>query len=229
MPRKQQINPEEETSLRIKVPSITLNKESIRTLWKIVEQAKDTGESDIKLHISGDKEFVNTQNIDKLINARWPSNVQIVDLLAVSEKKAIDVIFENHPMGANRIEISSNDSDWVTARSKEITDFINEHKSWHWIFYSVPMLMIMVFIFAILGWLSVAVHYGWSFDKGIIGGMVGLMVGAFSTQGLMWAYPYINVESGTGSPKKTIRTILNYLFPAIGLGIVMNIIWTLWI
>ena len=68
--------------------------------------------------------------------------------------------------------------------SKEITDFINDHKSWHRILYNVPVLMLIVLGLGGLGWASVSVHYDWSFVKGILGGMVGMMLGVFSVQGI---------------------------------------------
>lgn len=229
-PKKDGAQIDEESSLRIRVPAITLNKNDIRDLWKIVESAKDGSSSkEILLRVSGNKENVTTRSIDKLINARWPQEVDEVELLASCDDKEIRVVLEDHPMGTNRVEIYGRDPDWVSARAKEIDDFISEHKSWYWIFYSMPIAFTgSIALGALIGF-GARVRLQLSFQNTLMAGAFGLMAIIF-----IWAYvirplyPFICVNTGSRSFKTRAKGIVNWVIATIIGGLLVNALSSLW-
>ena len=139
----------DETTLRLPLPSMTLNKHDIRELCNIiVKAANDPKNSAVRLIVSRNRESVSTNFIDKLIKAKWPQEINAVSLEAFDNENFIRLLMNSYPMGANEVIISSYDSDWVTMRVKKIEDFIIEHKNWHWVLFNMQLVL---FISIVLG------------------------------------------------------------------------------
>jgi hypothetical protein len=208
---------------------MTLNKDDIRNLWLILEKVNDnTGSFESYLSISGKGEYVRTENIDRLISARWPQDVEKVELWASNESREIRVILFSRTVGASSIEIFGLDPDWVSARVKEIDEFVAEHKNWYWIFHNVPTLFTVVLVFAVLVGIGAKIRFDLLFDNAIIWGAFGYMLGMLALfYGIIPLYPFILVNSGR-SVKTKIRGLLNWLMLTIVGGLLFNVLSVLW-
>ncbi|MEK6706230.1 MAG: hypothetical protein AABZ06_10615 [Bdellovibrionota bacterium] len=227
---KRKFQTEEESSLRIRVPAIRLDKSNIRDLWKIIETVGDNRTSTgVFLRVSGNKEHVTTRSIDKLISSRWPKDVNHIELSAENETRAISVELENHPEGTNRIEIYGQDPDWVSARTKEIDEFISSHKSWYWVFHDVTTVMIGSVGFGVLVGFGAQIRFHLPFDGWLPYGM-GAMVGGVLFCGYVARplYPFIDIDSGNQSIKRRMRFWLNWVMATIAGSLLFNALSALW-
>jgi len=218
----------DETTLRLRLPSMTLTKNDIRELCKIVvKAANDTESSVVRLIISGNKEAVRTNSIDKLTSAKWPQEIDAASLEAFESQKFIRLLMSSHSMGANEAVISGRDSEWVTTRVKEIEDFISEHKNRHWVFFNVPLLCLISIVLGAMIGVGIALGLHLSFENGIFPGMIGFMASTVTMSQLHEVYPYILVEGGRSSTKSKLRKSLNWAIPSLLFAIVFNLIWQL--
>lgn len=216
----------DETTLRLQLPSLTLNKHDIRELCNIVvKAANDPKNSVVRLIVSRNRESVSTNSIDKLINAKWPQEINAVSLEAFDNENFIRLLMNSHPMGANEVIISSCDSDWVTMRVKEIEDFIIEHNNWHWVLFNVPLVFFISIVLGAMIGAGIGIGFDLSFEYSLMSGMIGLIASAYGIRGISEVYPYILVEGGRSSAKSKLRKFFNWAIPTVVAGVVINLIW----
>lgn len=230
MPSRREIKVEEETSLRLRIPSMRLNRNDVRNLWQIVEQVRQGSTSlQAQLYVSGNQEHVFTRSIDKLIRSRWPQDVDILELSAEGDQNSMMIRLENRPVGVNRVEIIGTDSDWVSARAKEVDDFVAEHRSWYWIFHTVPTLMIEALVFAgLVGW-GANIRFGLSFENAVVIGAFGLMLAMIVQMYVLRPlYPFMSISGGERSNKTKARGILNWVLLTVVGGLFFNALSVLW-
>lgn len=214
-----------ETSLRIKAPSMTLNKHDIGDLGRIVSKAaQDSGSSVMRFLIAGGKESVKTENIEQLVNSKWPLNVDTVDFIAYDNHSFIRATLEAPVMGANRIEIAGSDSDWVTLRVKDIEDFIAGHRNWHWILHNTTSIFLLSLLLAALITLAANLTFKLPFQNTVMVGTFSMVAAVMSSMGLIRIYPFILVKSGRSSAFSKTRKFLNWFIPTLIAGIVIEII-----
>lgn len=221
------VNMEElfETSLRIKAPSMTLNKHDIGDLGKIVSKATEGSHSSLsKFLVVGSKESVKTENIEKLVNAKWPQNVDTVDLATYGDDKYIRATLEAAVTGVNRIEISGSDSDWVTLRVKEVEDFVAGHRNWHWILHNVTSIFLLSLLLAALLALAATLTFNLSFEQILTVGVFSWVGIIMCARGLLRIFPFILVETGRSSVYSKTRKFLNWFVPTLVAGVVIEII-----
>jgi hypothetical protein len=214
-----------ETSLRIAVPSMTVNKRDIGELCKVVSEAtKDSRSHFRKFLVVGGKESVQTESIEKLVNSKWPQIVDAVDLVAYGDNTFIRATLEAAGIGANRIEISGIDPDWVTLRLKEVEDFLAGHRNWHWILHNVTTVFLLSALVASLIGLASALTFHLIFMNTLIVGISSFGALAMVYRGLMIIYPYTLVETGRSSLYSTTRKFLNWLIPTLLAAIILEIV-----
>jgi len=205
---------------------MALTKSDIRELCEIVvKAANDTENSVVRLIVSGNKESVRTNSIDKLISAKWPQEIEAASLEAFDNEKFIRLLMSSHPMDANEALISSRDSEWVTARVKEIEDFISEHKNRHWIFFNAPIVASTSIALGAMIGAGIALGLHLSFENAIFPGAIAFMAATYTMSQLHKVYPYILVEGGRSSAKSKLRRFLNWVIPSLVFAIVFNLIW----
>lgn len=122
--------------------SIALKKDDVGKLCDIVEK---TTEGDphgfLTLILSGRDKSVTSQSSEGLLTASWPREVDKVSLEAWSPKndRQIDIHFHNGIVPYNSIEITATDRDWVASRTKEVEEFIADHRNNHWMFNYIAL------------------------------------------------------------------------------------------
>lgn len=216
----------DETTLRLRLPSLTLNKHDIGILCNIVAKAaKDTEKSITRFIVSRNGESVSTYSIEKLVNAKWPQEIHMVSLEAFDSEHFIRVLINSHSVGANEVVVSSRDSDWVTMRVKEIEDFITEHKNWHWVLFNVPLVFSISMVLGAMIGAGIGIGFELSFEYSLIAGMFGFAAFAYAIRGILEVYSFILVEGGRSSTKSKLRKFLNWGIPTLVAGIVINLIW----
>lgn len=222
---EQEIN---ETTLRLRVPSLTLNKHDIRELCNIVVKAADNPKDSIKRFIvSRDRESVSTYDIDKLISAKWPQEINAATFEAYDDNNFIRVSLNSNRMGANEVIISSHDSDWVTIRAKEIDDFIVEHKNWHWILHNLPLVFTFAIVLAAMLGAGIGIALKLPIIHYAIPSMFGFVALVYGLRGISEVYTFIIIEGSRSSVKYKLRRFLNWVIPTVVAGIFMNLLWQL--
>ena len=217
-----------ETSLRIKTSSMTLTKHDIGDLGRIVSKgAEGSRSSRMRFLVAGGKESVKTENIEQLVNSKWPLDVDYVDLVAYSQDSFVRATLEAGVTGANRIDIAGSDSDWVTLRAKEVEDFLAEHRNWHWLLHNVTSIFLLSLSLAALIGFASSLTFELSFEKAFMVGGFTLIAIVACAQGLIRIYPFILVESGRSSAFSKARKFLNWFIPTLIAGVVLEVIFKL--
>jgi len=125
------------TEITLPPRSLTLSRNALKRLCEIVSKATE-GDPDAELVfiLSAKGASVSSQNVEDLMNTKWPKDIEKVRLLASSHKnnKWVAANFDNSRPNYNRITISGFDSDWVASIAEEIDAFIAVHRNIHWLF-----------------------------------------------------------------------------------------------
>jgi len=135
----EQVRPLEMNKTEITLPprSLTLNRNAFKRLCEIVSQATE-GDPDAEsvFILSAKGASVSSQNVEDLMNTKWPKDIEKVRLLVSSHKnnKWVAVNFDNSRPNYNRITVSGFDSGWVASIAGEIDAFTSVHRNIHWIF-----------------------------------------------------------------------------------------------
>ncbi|MBI4186086.1 MAG: hypothetical protein HY530_01090 [Chloroflexi bacterium] len=214
------------TRIKIKPKTINLNNDDIQKLCNIINKAigKDSNQS-IKLRISGGNEEVSSNNIDDFVNAKWPTNVDEIHLSAACYKtgREIEFWFDNDLYGIQRIYVSGSDLDWVSARTKEIEDFINDHRNFHWVF-NLPFIWVFwIFAFSFL-MLFLILNLNLNITASMImGSSTGTLL-FFALSPIARIFPFINVETNRPSGRKSLRKFLTWLIPSLFIALIAGVI-----
>ena len=209
------------TKLRVDLKPISLDKAGLEQLCKIVLKAAEQDPSAyVTFEIEGKSEIVEAQSTKSLINARLPRDLTEITLRVSSSKnsRTINVYIPDIGdafSGWSNIEISGKDVDWVSARVKELEDFISDHKNFHWIFQSWILVGIQAIIIGTLVaynlWDAV-----WSIPTAIILSLVYIPI-------VRKIFPLVVLETKQQSALKTVRKILIFAIPLIFIGLLVNL------
>lgn len=213
------------TLLKLKAKSLALEKNDMKVLCEILGKVtSDQSDGHMHLKLSGGREEIIEDNIDKFINARWPIDIDEVNLSAYSYKKNRGIRFsmENGLLGLRYIEVSGSDTDWVSARMKEIEDFLIDHRNFHWLFH-LPIVILFWFICLFvtayqlkLFGVTEEVRTALSPFLAVLWYLVFL--------GLSRVFPFIFVDTGRTSTVKILRKFLCWIIPIIIVGLVVHLI-----
>jgi len=210
------------TKLKVDLQPISLDKSGLEQLCKIVLKAAEQDPSAyVTFEIEGKSEIVEAKSIESLINARLPRDLTEITLRASSDKnsRTINVNIANIGdsfMSWSNIEISGKDIDWVSARVKELEDFISDHRNFHWIFQS----WISVGIQAII--LGTLVAYSlWDAWWSIL---TAWFVSIFYVLSVRKIFPSVVLDTKRQSTLKTVRKVLIYVIPLIFIGLLVNLL-----
>lgn len=217
------------TRIRIKPKTISLNRDDVRELLNIIKKIPiDDSKKRFNLDIQGGNEKVFSGKIDEFLNAKWPANIDEIRFRAYSYDTSdeIELWFDNDLFGTRRIDITSNDLDWVAARTKELEDFINDHRNFHWIFNFpfvwvvwlitvVPLITLMVSIFDLEAVSSTAFGGG-------LGWLLYLIL-----QPVAHIFPFVNIDSNRPSTRKLLRKFLCWIIPALFVALLCSLIYAI--
>jgi len=206
------------TTLEVKPKSVTLNRDDIKALCEIVLKAVVEGDeyAHVRFTISGKEESVSSRQIEELMRARWPSKFNKLNFRVDSRDNNIDLDLDSDGlMGYNRIVISSSNTDWVSARVRELETFISDHRNAHWFFQNWPLVAIQILAVWLLLLAATSQVFGIPADiaKGLVGPL-GILV-IFIYFGIAKLYPFTVVDSGLPSISKKIRKTVAFLLLAV--------------
>ena len=213
------------TTLRVPLRPITLDKSDLIKLCKIVEKAalncpRGTMRS-IHFQIEGKSEVVTASSIQPLENARLPRDLQNISLRAQSYHDDREINIYIHDIDSaivsfSNVEISGQDVDWVSARAKELEDFILDHKNFHWWFRNIGLVIFQAIVLSIL--------MGYLLRNSELGIFIALLVGYAYIPIVRKIFPVVVLETGRPSTLKTIRKFLAFLIPAIFVGLLVTLL-----
>lgn len=210
------------TKLKVDLKPISLDKSNLEKLCNIVLKAadEDSRSTYVRFEIEGKSETVEANSIDSLVNATLPRDVKEIKLYA-SGKNGKDINIYISDIGDafgifSNITISGKDTDWVSARTRELEDFIADHKNFHWIFQNWVSVIIQALALAGL------IAYTMGDNKW------GVMIGMFSSYAYILLvrkiFPLVMLDTGRPSNLKTVRKVLVYIIPAIFVGLIVTLI-----
>lgn len=208
---------------------MTLNRDNVRELFNIINKMPtDDVKKRFSFSIEGGNEEVSSGDIDEFLKAKWPTNIDKIRFRVYSYETSdeIELRLNNDLFGARSIEITSNNLDWVAARTKELEDFINDHRNFHWIFYFpfawvifvailFPLLILIFLVFK----LEVATATGF-------GGALGWLCIFFLTP-IARVFPFTYIDSNRPSTRKLLRKFLCWIIPALFVGLLGSTIFAL--
>lgn len=214
------------TRIKVKPKTMDLNRDDVQELCSIVNKViGEHSKERISLRMSGGNEDITSNDIDDFIRARWPANVDEINLSARCHEtgREIEFWFDNDLFGVQRIYVSGSEPDWVSARTKEIEDFIKDHRNCHWIF-AIPFFVVfclsalVLLMFAISEWVGV--------DRGDVVGLSAAIGGALflALSPLARVFPFINVETNRASGRKSLRKFLKWLIPSLFIALIAGVI-----
>jgi hypothetical protein len=229
------------STISIQVKTMTLTKEDIKELSliavKVIKSSSNEMESKasidyIHIHIDGGKEKVTTDKPEKLLDIRWPKNVEGITINAKSytNEKEIYIRLENEiPLGSYRITVSGNEDDWVSGRIKELEYFIETHRNNYWIIHNWILLFIQIIGLSIL---TLMVLNNKTINLPVSYRQLILFASLYIWPILYYLvirkiYPFILFETGIPSNIKTIRRILCWFILIIIAAIIGEVILNL--
>lgn len=216
------------TRIKIKAKTMNLNRDDVQELCSIVNKAiGEDSKQRINLRMSGGNEDITSNDIGDFIKARWPANVDEINLSARCHEtgREIEFWFDNDLFGVQRIYVSGSEPDWVSARTKEIEGFIEDHRNCHWIF---AMPFFVVFSLSTLVLLTLVIWKWAELDMPEEGaGAVPVVMSValfFALSPLARIFPFINVETNRPSGRKSLRKFLKWLIPSLFITLIAGVI-----
>jgi hypothetical protein len=214
------------TTLRVPLRPITLDKSDLIDLCKLVEKAvPDSSRASmhewIHFQIEGKSEVLTTDSVQSLENARLPRDLRTISLRAQSYPSNREIKIhiwdiDSAAVSFSEVEISGQDADWVSARAKELEDFIFDHKNFHWAFRNIG--------FVIFQAIALSTLLGYLLRDNTLGIPTALIVGYAYIFIIRKIFPIVVLDTGRPSTLKTIRKFLAFLIPAIFVGLLVTLI-----
>ena len=202
-------------SHKISVPSITINKDDFNRLVSILEKTGQTPTFQIKT----DREELTFTNIQFLANQKWPANIKELRFLRNYPGPYISgYIYTPDQLSFSDITLESNDRDWISARSDELIQFLNQHRNSHQIFhkfkYTLPQGILLA---ALLGYWIVtsSIQRGWGALWILPFFAANYAVYALYSALLPKVFPYLVLEPEHPTFNTRLRSAMKYLIPAI--------------
>src|SRR4030042_7054956 len=193
------------TTLKVSLQPITLNKNDLIDLCKIVAKAAPKGSIDFV--IKGKSEIVTADSIQSFGNARLPRDLEEIRLFARSYRGENKIRIYIADIGSalssySDIEVSGQNTDWVSARVKELEDFILDHKNFHWAFRNPGLVIFQgIVLFALLAYLLRDVE---------LGIVIAFLAGYAYFPIVRKIFPVVVLDTGRPSTLKTIRKFLAF-------------------
>jgi hypothetical protein len=214
------------TTLRVPMRPITLDKSGLVDLCKLVEKAAPDSSSasiygSIPFKIEGKSEVIKVNSAQALENMRLPRDLRSIYLHAQSYQynKEIEVhIWDIDSTSASfsEIEVSGQDADWVSARARELEDFISDHRNFYWVFRNIGFV-----IFQAIALTALMVYL---LRDNILGVILAFAVGYAYIFIIRKIYPIVVLETGRPSALKMVRQSLAVLIPAIFVSLIVTLI-----
>lgn len=217
-----------EYSRRIPVPSITINKDDFNTLIKILEKTGQTPTFQIKT----DCEELTFTNIQFLANQKWPANIKELRFVRKYPGPYISGYIDTpDQLNFSNITLESDDRDWISARSDELTQFLNEHRNWHYIFHKFRYTLAQGILLASLlnYWIVTSfIQRGWG-ALWVLPFMAAIYaVYALYGDLLPKVFPYLVLEPEHPTFNTRLRSAMKYLIPAIFASLIAAAIIISW-
>lgn len=210
------------TKLKVDLQPISLDKSGLEQLCEIVLKAAEQDPSaGVTFEIEGKSEIVEAKSIESLINARLPRDLNEIILIVSSDKNSRTINLYISDIGSSfgtfsNIEISGKDIDWVSARVKELEDFISDHRNFHWIFQNWISVGIQAVILGMLIAYSLWDAW-WSIST-------AFLISYFYIGIVRKIFPSVILDTKRQSALKTFRKILIYVIPLIFVGLLVNLL-----
>lgn len=213
------------TTLRVSFRPITLDRGALIDLCKIVEKAaldcpQGTYRS-IRFAIEGKSEVVTVNSLQAIENVRFPRDLRSIRLRAESDHYNREIDVHIHDIDSatasfSSVEVSGQDADWVSARARELEDFILDHKNFHWVFRNIGFVIFQALVlFALIGYLLR--------DNALLI-LLALLAGYAYVFIVRKIFPIVVLETGRPSTLKTIRKFLAFIILGIFLGLIVTLL-----
>lgn len=209
---------------KITVPSITLNKEDFKTLILILKKTGQTPSFDIET----DQESLTFTDIQSLAGEKWPANINELRFHAGDSTGGINAyICTPDHTSFSYITLAGNNRDWISARTDELTRFLNQHRNLHHVFHNYKYALAQgLSLFCLLAyWLiTYAIQQDWGKFTPLPPIASLYAIWALYAAFLPKVFPYLVLEPELPTFNTRLRSALKYLIPAIFTGLVVQAI-----
>jgi len=215
-----------ETTVTLPAKSMTLKQDDLVKLCEILEKAiEDNPQGHLHCTLSGKTESMFSESIEDLRNAHLPEEVNQVRLVAESydEDRTIRLVSDNK-VPYTKVEITGTDADWVAARSKEIEEFISDHRNIHWIFNRIwlPALQGALLVGLLMYTCTEPFWNNPAFP--IVSILWGVILVLVYIWGISKLFPFTFIDTGRPSTIATFRTVIKYAGPVIIAALIVPLI-----
>lgn len=209
---------------KITVPSITLNKDDFKSLISILEKTGHTPDFDIET----DQETLTFIDIQSLGGEKWPANIKRFGFRTGYSGPSISgYICSPNPFSFSNITLKDNDRDWISARSDELTRFLDQRRNLHHIFHNFKYALAQAVLLCSLldYWL---ISYAIQRDSRLLIFLIvtGSIYGIWALYDALLpkVFPYLVLEPEFPTFYTRLRSALKYLIPSIFAGLVVQAI-----
>ena len=208
------------TNIKIKLKTISLNRTSLQELGRIVLKAvEDEPRLWIRLNIAGRSEEIAAESVGSFANVRLPNELGSIYFMARSLNDR-EITFHVFDIGSiisfHSIEVSGRNVDWVSARVKELENFISDHRNFYWVFQNWWSLLVQ------------AILMGWIISFNLInqfwGVPLAIAIVAIYISVVRVIFPVVALDSERPSASKAIRQILVVGIPVVFFGLLANLL-----
>lgn len=217
MPTSQPNTNKVRVRMKVDLQPLSLDKSYLRQLGEIV--LKSNGNV-IILRIEGKSENIVAESIESLVNARLPKEPRCISLDVWSTLNCNQIIFGISDIGSIMtfctIEVSRRDVNRVSARVKELENFITHHKNFHWIFQNWWSLLFQAII---LGWFIL-----FNLKDQIWGFPIAITIVCVYVPLVRTIFPFIVLDSERKSAITILRKFLIWAIPLILVGLLVNLL-----
>jgi hypothetical protein len=224
-----------ETGVVLQVKSITLNRDDfIGFVEKLVNAIKDAPDAVFDFSLQSGRESISSHSVESLAKARWPKDVQTVFLYVYSRKneKSIRVRFHHYFPESNTIEINGLDNDWVSAKARDLEDYLSDRRNINWIFHGtlLPILLSIIVIGYIFYRIEKAILDTWSISEtarsnfNAVTLLIGIIVALVCAYNIGKVFPFVFVDDKRHSTLVTVRKILTWAGPFIMGGLALELV-----
>lgn len=208
------------TNIKIKLKTISLDRTSLLTLGRIVLKAvEDETPLWIRLNIAGKSEEIAAESVESFANVRLPNELGSIYFMARSLNNR-EIEFHVFDIGTiisfHSVEVSGRNVDWVSARVRELENFISDHRNFHWVFQNWWSLLVQA---TLMGWIISLnlMNQFWGVPLAIV--IVAIYISVVRV-----IFPFVVLDSERPSTLKTIRHILTIGIPALFIGLLANLL-----
>jgi len=212
----------------LRIPSLTLTKDDLKNLKLILDK---TGKNPTFQLDTGTEE-IEFNDFEVIAKPNWPANIKQLRFGTGYTHRTIRGFIDTVDMlGLSNITLEDSDRDWISARTEELKQFLNQHHNWHYFFHRLGFVIAQgLLLVALLDyWFMTQFFIPQDLVKISIFPVLATAYGAWYVYGFLLprVFPFLVLQPEHPSFITKLRGVFKYLMPAIFVGLFVQLILNL--